>query len=109
MEAQKIIAPCDSQPTLSLGTVRANYLAYVWKYFRLKDHPPPIGHVWHLANELCLSICYNQPAILSSITLPTMPQDTEENIDGEITDSGSEDIYFNSNDSCIDFEESKKI
>ena len=35
-----------------------------------------------------------------------MPQDTEENIDGEITDSGSEDIYFNSNDSCIDFEES---
>ena len=106
MKAQKRIAPCDSQPTLSLGTVCVNYLAYVQKHFHLKDHPSPIGHVWHLANELCLSICYNQPAILSSITLPTMPQDTEENIDGEITDSGSEDIYFNSNDSCIDFEES---
>ena len=40
---------------------RANYLAYVQQHYQLRSHPSPVGHEWHLENDLCLTIRYTKP------------------------------------------------
>ena len=74
---------------------RANYLAYVQQHYQLRSHPSPIGHGWHLANDLCLTIRYTKPPIPKSISLSTNPQ-TDDNSDSDSESVESESESYSS-------------
>jgi hypothetical protein len=95
LKKKKIIRLVPDPDSLRSHLERANYLAYLQKHYQLQRHPSPIGHGWHLVNGLCLPVRYTQPALPSSIELPTTSEAHAEDRSDESSSSDESD-----SDSC---------
>ena len=71
--------------SLNLHIMRANYLAYIQRHAKLRNHPSPIGHGWEMMNGHCRPVRYTK------LDLPAVrpPHPSKEQI-GDCSDSECE-------------------
>ena len=91
---------------MSVSTVsieRANYLSFIQKNFKLKVHPSPVNHGWHLVNGRGVPLKPVSPPLPQFVECDYDSEestDSESDTDDESSESGSE--YWSDTDNEID-------
>ena len=73
---------------------RVNYMCYIQKNFKLREHPSPLLHGWYLEDGLCLPIRHSLPA------LPTVMPEHDQDSSSDESDSEESETDDDSQESC---------